>query len=347
MMLRPPTSDFWQVGVVPAPLRELLAPYWLPTLRDRIAWLPDPGPWRYLADPFGVQRAGTTHVFVEAFDYRRKHAVIERHEFGAGLAWRGKEVALARPFHLSYPFIVEAEGEVFMIPESHRANEIALYRARKFPGDWVREATLLAGVPGAEASVIRHRGRWWMFFTIVGANARDQRELHVAWAEQLTGPWQLHPLNPVLVDGAGARPGGTPIVTDDGAVMLPVQDCSETYGGAIRLLRFDVLEPEDISARHVGVRLTGELVSDSHEDGFHTLAACGDCTLIDVKRIERSWARPVVDLGRRLRRMGQRFCGQAAMAQESGGAGAMKNSPGPRKPSSAPERGLDSSLRGG
>src|SRR5205085_2317507 len=216
-------------------------------------------------------------------------------EFGAGLVWQGKHTALARSFHLSYPFLIEEDGEVFMIPESNRHNEIALYRARKFPGGWVRETSLLRGIRGAEASVIRHGGLWWMFFTIVGPQARDQRELHVAYAEQLTGPWSLHPQNPIVENRSGARPGGTPFVGSDGRVILPVQDCRRTYGGALRFLRFNTLQPDRIEAAHLPGTLTGDLVSNSHRDGLHTLAACGNLTLLDTKRITREWARYAVD----------------------------------------------------
>ncbi len=302
-MIRPPETDFWQVGLVPAPISALLDPLALAALRERIIWLPDPGPWRYLADPFALRRGDAIHVFVEAFDYRTKHGVIEHHEFGPGFVWRGKHTALARPFHLSYPFIVEDGGEVYMIPESQRQGEIALYRARKFPGGWVRETSLLRGVAGAEASLIRHGGLWWMFFTIVGPQARDQRELHVAHAKQLTGPWVLHPQNPIVEDRAGARPGGTPFVAPDGRITLPVQDCSQTYGGAIRFLRFTTLNPDLIETEHLAATLTGDLVSDTHRDGLHTLAACGDLTLLDVKCIAHPWARYAVDLKRRMKRL--------------------------------------------
>lgn len=302
-MIRPPETDFWQVGIAPAPIGALLDPAKLAAARPQITWLPDPGPWRYLADPFAIRREGALHVYVEAFDYRTKHAVIEHHEFGPGLAWRGKNVALARPFHLSYPFLVEDEGEVFMIPESHRHGEIALYRARRFPGGWVRETSLLRGIRGAEASVIRHEGRWWMFFTVVGPQARDQRELHLAHADWLTGPWRLHPLNPVIVDRTGARPGGTPFIGPSGRVVLPVQDCSRTYGGAIRFLEFHRLEPDRIEATHLPGTLTGSLVSDSHAAGLHTLAGCADVTLFDAKRIARPWGRLAIDLRRRVKRL--------------------------------------------
>jgi hypothetical protein len=301
--MRPPETDFWQVGLVPAPIAALVEPGKLAALRSRVTWLPDPGPWRYLADPFAVRRGDTTHVYVEAFDYRTKHGVIEHHELGPDLAWQGKHVALARSFHLSYPFLVEDQGEVFMIPESHRHGEIALYRAQKFPGGWVRETSLLRGVRGAEASVIRHVGRWWMFYTVVGPDARDQRELHVAHAERLTGPWEVHPQNPVVVDRSGARPGGTPFVGLDGKLMLPVQDCSQTYGGAIRFLQFNLLTPERIVTEHLATQLTGGLVSESHSAGLHTLAACGNVTLFDTKRIARPWGRYAVDLKRRVRRL--------------------------------------------
>jgi hypothetical protein len=302
-MIRPPETDFWQVGIVPAPIATLTDPAALAAQREHIVWLPDPGPWRYLADPFALRRGDTTHVFVEVFDYRTKQAVIEHHEFGAGLVWREKHTALARPFHLSYPFIVEDGGEVFMIPESHRHGEIALYRARRFPGGWVRETSLLSNLRGAEPSVIRHQGRWWMFYTVVGPHARDQGELHLAHAEKLTGPWTQHRQNPVVTDRSGARPGGTPFVGPDGLVVLPVQDCSRTYGGAIRFLSFTTLTPDRVEAGHLPATLTGDLVSATHRDGLHTLAACGDLTLLDAKRIVRPWGRYAVDFKRRVKRL--------------------------------------------
>lgn len=301
-MIGGPRSDFWRAGLVPAPIAAVAQPGALAAFRARIVWLPDAGAWRYLADPFAVRRGKALHVFVEAFDYRTKHAIIEHHEFSPELRWRSKAPALVRPFHLSYPYLVEDEGEVFMIPESHQAGEVALYRAREFPRDWVRKTALLAGVPAAETSVIRHEDRWWMFFTVVGRGGRDQRELHVAWAEALAGPWHLHPRNPVIEDRAGARPGGTPFVGGDGVLTLPVQDCSGTYGGAIRFVRFTGLSPQHVEWSHARARLTGSLVSDSHRSGLHTLAGCGDVTALDVKRVSRSWGRLGIDWRRRAAR---------------------------------------------
>lgn len=303
-MFRRPRTDFWQVGIVPLPLHDVNARS-LQAVRDRITWLPDAGRWRYLADPFGLVRGDALHVFVEAYDYRIKRATIERHEFGlADLRWRGQATVLDKPFHLSYPQVFEHEGETWMVPETYQAGEIALYRAAdESLNHWERECALIGGVPGADASVIEHDGRWWMFYTLVGAGARDQRELHVAHAPALAGPWTPLATNPVRVNREGARPAGRPFVGSDGVLVLPVQDSSTGYGGATRLLRFPVLTPERVDIDAGAERLTGDLVSATHTAGLHTLSGCGDYTLIDVKRIDRSRGRQWLDFKRRLRRL--------------------------------------------
>ena len=303
-MLKRPRTDFWQVGIVPLAIQDANAAR-LQAVRDRIAWLPDAGRWRYLADPFGLVRGDALHVFVEAFDYRIKRAHIERHEFGlANLAWRGQATVLARPFHLSYPQVFEHGGETWMVPETFQAGEIALYRAADDSLDhWDRECALLRQLPGADASVIEHEGRWWMFYTLVGPGARDQRELHAAHAPALTGPWTPLVANPVRISRDGARPAGRPFVAHDGVLTLPVQDSSTGYGGATRLLRLPVLTPERVVIEAGDERLTGDLISDTHTAGLHTLTGCGGFTLLDVKRIDRSRGKQWLDLKRRWRRL--------------------------------------------
>jgi hypothetical protein len=303
-MFKRPRTDFWQVGIVPVPIQDLDARA-LSAARERITWLPEAGPWRYLADPFGLVRGDALHVFVEAFDYRVKRAHIERHEFGlADLAWRGQATVLDQPFHLSFPQVFEHAGETWMVPESFQAGEIALYRAADASLDrWTRECALMSGLPGADASLIEHGGRWWMFYTLVGAGGRDQRELHAAHASALTGPWTPLALNPIRVNRDGARPAGRPFIAHDGVLTLPVQDSSTGYGGAARLLRFPVLTPERVEIDAGTERLTGDLASSSHTAGLHTLSACGGFTLIDVKRIDRSRGKQWLDLKRRLRRL--------------------------------------------
>ena len=313
-MFKRPRTDFWRVGIVPAAIQEIDAST-LPTLRSRVAWLPEAGRWRYLADPFGLLRGDALHVFVEAFDYRQKRAVIERHELDAqSLQWRSKHTVLDLPFHLSYPFVFEHEGEVYMVPESHQAGEVALSKADATLNHWVRQQALMEGLPAADASLIEFEGRWWMFYTLVGAKGRDQRELHIAHAPHLTGPWTPMADNPVRVDRHGARPAGRPFLDHQGRVLLPVQDCSGGYGSATRLLRMLELTPDGVQIEALDWRLTGDLVSREYAAGLHTFSACGPYTLIDVKRIDRSRAKQWLDLKRRALRLVRRWRPAASAA---------------------------------
>jgi hypothetical protein len=96
---------------------------------------------------------------------------------------------------------------------------------------------------------------------------------------------------------AGGRPGGTPFVAD-GELCLPTQDCSRTYGGAIRILRFTRLSPAGAETE------LGPPISPPdaglYREGMHTLAACGPVTLIDVKKVDRSGRGWLIDLRRKL-----------------------------------------------
>lgn len=303
-MFEAPRSDFWQVGIVPARIESLDAAA-LAALADRIVWLQDADRWRYLADPFGLVRGERLQVFVEAYDYRIKRAWLERHDFALdGMRPLGHRTVMGGARHLSYPYVFEHDGEVWMVPECHQAGEIALYRATDASLDhWERDCALLSGLPAADASLVEWQGRWWMFYTRVGPRRQDQRELHVAHAPRLAGPWTPLPGNPVRDDLHGARPAGRPFVDLDGRLVLPVQDCSAGYGSATRLLRIARLDPEGFAASLAPERLTGDLVSRSHAAGLHTLSSCGDFTLIDVKRIDRSRGRQWLDLKRRARRL--------------------------------------------
>jgi hypothetical protein len=265
-----------------------------------IHWLPDPGSFRFVADPFGIWRQGRLTVFAEALDYRVKRGEIRYYTFDADCQVAAQGLALGQAFHLSYPVVLEDGDDVLMLPEGHRSGKLTLYRAERFPDRWAPTATLL-DMPAIDASPIRYKDRWWMFFALPGDDNRAMRELHVAFADSLRGPWHLHPANPVRTALDSARPGGTPF-EHDGALYLPTQDCVGGYGRGISLLRFDVLSETTVETSVVS-HLKPQGLRGGWDDGLHTLSAAGNVTLIDVKRLDPSPGRFWIDLQRRLRRL--------------------------------------------
>ena len=292
-------TDLWQVGVIDAPIAHCLstpAPSQLP-----IHWLPLEGSYRFIADPFGHRAEdGTLTVFAEALDYRSKHGTIHYYQLDRQFQVTAHGIALHGDVHLSYPYIIPHAGEIYMLPEAYRTGKLTLYRAARFPDQWVK-ATDLLDIPAIDASPIYYNGKWWMFFALPGADHRALNELHCAYADDLMGPWNLHTGNPLRTGLADSRMGGTPFVHES-ALHLPMQDCSETYGGATTILRVETLTPDRFNATRMH-RLTADMFHPSFRDGMHTLSACSNVTLIDVKRICHSPMRRVIDLERRTRRL--------------------------------------------
>jgi hypothetical protein len=245
--------------------------------------LPDDGR-RFYADPFAIARGGDVTLFVEEFDYRRGKGVISAVGFDAGGPRGRPEPVLELETHLSYPFVFEADGDVWMIPESHASGTIDLYRATDFPRGWVHEAVLLDGVVAGDATLLQHGGRWWMFATVRAGGGSYSDTLYLWHAPHFRGPWTPHRHNPVLIDVGSARAAG-PIVARDGTLVRPVQDCRQGYGAALGLARILRLD-EDGYAQRVETRLgPGAAWPGSR---LHMLSAAGGLEFIDGSRRARS-----------------------------------------------------------
>ena len=282
--LKIPGRDIWRVGLVEAPIADV-ARRGL-SIDAPIHWLGEEGRLKFLADPFGFWRDGRLHLFVEAYDYRTRHGVIETIELGPDFTPVRRALALKEPWHLSYPQVFEADGEVWMLPEAYRSGALTLYRAAAFPDVWEPVVRLELDTPAIDATPFRHDGLWWLAYSPTGPQRWKQGRLHLAFAERLTGPWRTHPGNPVRDGLASSRPGGT-VWIEDGLPRLPVQDCTRTYGGAIRILNIQRLDTERFEAE-ASAPLDFPASAGRYSRGLHTLSACGPVTFFDVKRIDRS-----------------------------------------------------------
>lgn len=251
--------------------------------------LPDDGA-RFYADPFPVADGDRVVLFVEEYPYARGRGLIAAVEFGPE-GPRGVPVpVLEEPHHLSYPFVFARDGAHWMIPESGAAGTVDLYRATAFPGGWVKEATLLAGVVASDATLIEHEGLWWMMATVredtpgLPPRGSTSDALHLWSAPDFRGPWTAHPHNPVLIDIASARPAGR-IVRRGGALIRPVQDGRLGYGAAMALARIDRIDGEGY-AQTVETRLAPGRGWPG--TGLHTLNRCGAFEFIDgLGRVRR------------------------------------------------------------
>jgi hypothetical protein len=241
-----------------------------------------PPPDRFWADPFLCRREGRLWLFVEELPFGAANAhlsVVELDDSGQPMGTPQR--ILVEPWHLSYPFLWEEDGKLFMIPESSAHASVDLYECTNFPLEWRKRCTLIEGAVHADATVVRYCGRLWMFSSGALAAGNLYDELHLHWAESIEGPWRPHPLNPVKIDARSARPAGRMWVDADGCIVRPVQDCSTIYGGAMRLQRVTALDDEDFEEVDLGeISVPTELAVSR----FHTLNADGGMVVVDAMR---------------------------------------------------------------
>jgi hypothetical protein len=273
----------WNIGILPVSVEALLRPGGYTD--DSIEWFPLADRKRFLADPFGIVRGGKLHVLCEDFGYGSGKGHICTLDHSDQGFTREPEPVITLPVHMSYPFLVEDKGEIYCVPETCQAGEIALFRAEEFPRRWSKVAALVERFEGVDPTVFRHEGRWWLTCTQKGRE--EEVSLWVWHAPDLLGPWTAHARNPVKIDVRGARPAGVPFV-HDGVLYRPTQDCSKTYGGRIVIQRVRSLTPSDFHEEPAAV-----LEASAHSPyplGRHTLTGVGDVVLIDGHRAVFVWA---------------------------------------------------------
>ncbi len=198
---------------------------------------------RFFADPFVIWHEGRYHLFVEEFPFNTQKGIISHFTIDRDGKASRPEMVLARPYHLSYPFVFKKDGQYWMIPETSANRSVELYRAVRFPDKWIFERTLVEDIRADDVTLKWYQGRLWMFAAVSEWQSSPWDALGLFHADDLFGEWQAHQANPVLLDARAARPAGK-MFYRDGALWRPAQDCSNGYGSGLSLCRIDRLDPE-------------------------------------------------------------------------------------------------------
>jgi hypothetical protein len=234
---------------------------------------------RYWADPFVLEKGGRYFIFFEDLPFAAGKAHISMVEVTREGGATPPVKVLERDYHLSYPFLVEQDGELYMIPESGSNRTVEVYRCVDFPLRWRLERVLLDGVRLVDATFHRGEDRWWMFANAAAGGSRMfDDELHLFYADRLLGEWKPHPRNPVKSDVRGARPAGQ-LVWRNGALLRPAQICVPRYGAGISMNRVQRLTPHEYAERQVERVLPGP---ESGLLGIHTVNRAGELTVVDA-----------------------------------------------------------------
>lgn len=238
-------------------------------------WLECPAGHSY-ADPFLFERQGQLWLFFEDFSYRERRGRIVCAPVLPDLSIGPVSVCLDLPYHLSYPFVFEHGGEIFMIPESSANETVDLWRATEFPFQWSLEKTLFRG-RAVDTTPLLHDGRWYFFAALMEPRGRPAFGA-LFFADDLTGEWVHHPGSPICTDVRRARSAG-PIQRLGGRLLRPVQDCAESYGRRIHVHEILELTPATYREQYLH---SIEPDWEANLTGVHTYGTCGGIEVLDA-----------------------------------------------------------------
>ena len=249
---------------------------------------------RIWADPFVVADDvdnNRFHIFIEEMELQKGHGHISVLTIDRQGNHQGAVPIIERPYHMSYPFIFEFQGERFMIPETGENLTVQLYRCVEFPHRWEFVQYLMEGRFAVDTTLHEADGRWWMFTTLRDNNNTDcLDELHIFHADSpLSTDWQPHPQNPVSRDVTVARPGGHLFrgnVEYAGKLMRPSQNGGYHYGWGISINEVTRLDEEVFEET-----LLRTLEPGWHRSviATHTLNHANGMTVSDIRKLRFRW----------------------------------------------------------
>ena len=231
----------------------------------------------FYADPFLTKWQGRNYLFVEDYLFAERRGCISVMEIAKGGAISEAQRVLDLPYHLSYPFIFEHGGELFMIPETLAAGRIDLYRAAGGVTRWEFVKTLRENVDAVDTTLWIDEGCFYFFTNIAERGATVNDDLYLFHADDLLGDWKPHPWNPIVTDVRSSRGAGK-LFRRNGKLMRPSQDCSVRYGYACQLSEIEILTTTEYRERPI-TRIEPDWAQGLI--GTHTINSNEDFEVID------------------------------------------------------------------
>ncbi len=238
---------------------------------------------RFWADPFVWRKDDRYYVFYEEFPYATRRGHISVMELDRQARPVGGMPVIQEPYHLSYPFLFEFGGELYMVPEKKQKRRVDLYRCVRFPGQWEFVKTLFSGVKMVDCTLFEHEGRWWLFSSVKRNGLRYDETLFAYYSETpLSDHWTPHALNPLIRDFGKARSAGRIFRDAEGRLLRPSQDCIRRYGDGLNLSEIIRLTPDSYQERQLWHR-TGQEAGEWH--AMHHLDWHEGLMMMDAQRV--------------------------------------------------------------
>lgn len=236
---------------------------------------------KFWADPHVIKKSGFYYIFIEELIYTEDKGFISVIEMDDKGNYKEPVKVLETDYHLSFPFVIEDNSELYMIPESKQNQNIQLYKCIDFPYKWKLETILMDRVGAVDTVILKNNNKYWLFTNMIeseGASYYD--ELYLYSSDTLTSnQWKSHPMNPIVSDVKNARMAGR-LFTINGILYRPSQNCSNHYGYGTQINQ--VLELTENSYKE---KIVDSIFPDFNDriKSIHSLSVLNDISFIDAQ----------------------------------------------------------------
>lgn len=192
-----------------------------------------------LADPFLFVHNGTLFLFYESKGFFSP-GVIKMEQTTDLVHWSEPITVLEESCHLSYPFVFEDEGCVYMLPETGETGEIRLYKADdstlshfsylKTILKQPKDKTIKMGY--SDSSIYKKDGIYYLMTMLQYEDSINTLELYVS--DNLLGPYIEHPCSPITKNMKTGRNAGS-WIEHCGKLYRVSQDCTNRYGDNVNV----------------------------------------------------------------------------------------------------------------
>jgi hypothetical protein len=166
-------------------------------------------PNRFYADPFLWSENDNNICFVEDYDYKTLKGKISAITLTKN-GYSELGTVIEEEFHMSYPYLFKAEGDLFMCPETYESRDIRLYKCKEFPLKWELHKVIMKNISASDTNIFFYKDKWWMLSNLDSSIFGDHcSELHLFYANDFdSNDWTAHPSNPIIFSPLRARNAG-------------------------------------------------------------------------------------------------------------------------------------------
>lgn len=200
-----------------------------------------------VADPFLFEYKGKLHLFYESKGLFTP-GVLMMTSTSDWVNWSKPIVVLKEPFHLSYPWVFEENGKVYMIPETGQDGSIRLYEATDETLSSFRLVKKLLEQPKdkeirmgySDSSIHKKDDKYYLMTMLQYSEPVNVLELYIS--DKLEGPYFAHPSSPIIKSNKVGRDAGC-WIEHQGKLLRVSQDCINRYGDNVHVSEITKLSP--------------------------------------------------------------------------------------------------------